>query len=81
MSWEWIIAFGAGCAVTLAASTWYRQALAGAAPRKKWIRCSTASAAWRQGARPMMQRSASGGCRLPGRQALSRGAPWQTGAK
>ena len=32
MSWEWIIAFGAGCAVTLAASTWYRQALAGAAP-------------------------------------------------
>ena len=84
MSWEWIIAFGAGCAVTLAASTWYRQALAGAngkQTRKKWTRCSTASAAWQQGARPTMQRSASGGCRLPGRQALSRGAPWQTSAK
>ena len=33
MSWEWIIAFGAGCAVTLA--TWYRQALAGAARRQR----------------------------------------------
>ena len=33
MSWEWIIAFGAGCAVTLVASTWYRQALAGADER------------------------------------------------
>lgn len=35
MSWEWIIAFGAGCAATLAASTWYRQALAGAARRQR----------------------------------------------
>lgn len=35
MNWEWIIAFGAGCAVTLAASTWYRQALAGAARRQR----------------------------------------------
>ena len=35
MSWEWIIAFGAGCAVTLVASTWYRQALAGAARRQR----------------------------------------------
>ena len=35
MSWEWIIAFGAGCAVTLVASTWYRQALAGAARRHR----------------------------------------------
>ncbi len=35
MSWEWIIAFGAGCAVTLVASTWYRQALAGAALRQR----------------------------------------------
>lgn len=35
MSWEWIIAFGAGCAVALAASTWYRQALAGAARRQR----------------------------------------------
>ena len=35
MSWEWIIAFGAGCAVTLAASTWYRQARAAAARRSR----------------------------------------------
>ena len=35
MNWEWIIAFGAGCAVTLVASTWYRQALAGAARRQR----------------------------------------------
>ena len=35
MSWEWIIAFGAGCAVTLVASTWYSQALAGAARRQR----------------------------------------------